>query len=219
MSRSGRSADYAVLGLGRLGTSVARRLEQLGQSVLVADIDRARVQEIASDVSEAVVLDATDTRALEEIDIASFDTVIVAIEDDFQASVLVTATLKQMGIAHVYCQAKSGIHQTILERLGAERVVRPLEETGTRLADELVSPGLAGSLVLGGGVEMVRLRASAGWEPTTVSAIERTGATVLVVIRGDALIAAPDADQAVTAGDELVIMATAEQRAQLSGMD
>jgi lactate dehydrogenase-like 2-hydroxyacid dehydrogenase len=83
---AGRSqaSDIAVIGLGRFGGSVARRLERMGLSVLGIDVSAEKVKQISDDVTHVLVLDATNEDALEEADIASFDTVIVAIGEDFR---------------------------------------------------------------------------------------------------------------------------------------
>ena len=83
----GQSAqEFAVVGLGRFGASLARRLDAMGHTVLGVDGDMARVQAIADDITSAVALDVTNEDALEEVDIASFGTVIIAMADDFEAS-------------------------------------------------------------------------------------------------------------------------------------
>ena len=89
-----------MIGLGRFGGSLARRLEALGHPVLGIDLDPRLVKEIADEITEAVVLDATDEEALQQVDITAFQTVIVAISDNFEANALITSTLKKLGIPH-----------------------------------------------------------------------------------------------------------------------
>ena len=105
--------------------------------VLGVDIDMARVQEIADDITSAVALDATIENALQEVDIASFGTVIVGLGDDFEASTLITTYLKGLGIPRVICLAQTRRHRDILLRIGADQVVLSDEDSGERLADTL----------------------------------------------------------------------------------
>ena len=91
-TRKAKQNEFAVIGLGRFGASLARRLESMGHIVLGIDRDMARVQEISDDITSAVTLDAMNEDALEEVDIASFGTVIVANERiAFSAGVAITA--------------------------------------------------------------------------------------------------------------------------------
>ena len=129
-SRKQVEKEFAVIGLGRFGGSLARRLEGMGHTVLGVDSDMARVQEIADDITSAVALDATVEDALQEVDIASFGTVIVGLGDDFEASALVTTYLKGLGIPRVICLAQTRRHRDILLRIGADQVVLSDEDSG-----------------------------------------------------------------------------------------
>ena len=97
-SRKQAEKEFAVIGLGRFGGSLARRLEAMGHTVLGVDIDMVRVQDLADEITSAVALDATVEDALQEVDIASFGTVIVGLGGDFEATALVTTYLKSQGI-------------------------------------------------------------------------------------------------------------------------
>ena len=215
MSRNTPSNEFAVVGAGRMGSSLARRLEELGHEVLVMDINRARIQEIAADVTNAVVLDATNPEALEAVDIRSFGTVVVAIADDFEAAVLVVATLKDLGIPRVWCQARTAIHQQILQRIGADRVVRPLEESGERVADELANPGLEDRLTLAGGVDLIRV-AVPSWLVGRSVADAPADARVILIVRSGSVLSAPFTGVLFEADDDVVVMADARQLTRLS---
>ena len=129
-SRKQVEKEFAVIGLGRFGGSLARRLEGMGHTVLGVDIDMATVQEIADDITSAVALDATVEDALQEVDIASFGTVIVGLGGEFEASALVTTYLKGLGIPRVICLAQTRRHRDILLRIGADQVVLSDEDSG-----------------------------------------------------------------------------------------
>ena len=86
--------QYAVIGLGRFGTSVARRLHEAGQEVLGIDVNEERVEDAELFVTHAVVADTTEEKALTSIGISNFDCVIVAIGNDMQSSILTVSLLK-----------------------------------------------------------------------------------------------------------------------------
>ena len=120
-----KEKELAIIGLGRFGGSLARRLETLGHTVLGIDIDPHTVKEISDEISEAVILDATDEDALRQVDITAFQTVVVALAGNFESNALITSTLKQLGIPHVISESNSDRHREILLRIGADRVIVP----------------------------------------------------------------------------------------------
>lgn len=207
-----------MIGLSQFGASLARRLEALGYSVLGIDIDPKLASAVASDITETLILDATNEQSLEEADIGSYSTVIVAIDKDFEASALVTAALKGRGIAEVICMASDHRHRDILLHIGADRVVLPLEESGLRLADELAAPGITSAMPLGASYSLSQMQLSSDSDIKSVADCEASEITILVVMRGDELILAPEPAQTLEIGDVLVVMGQARPVARFAGL-
>jgi trk system potassium uptake protein TrkA len=134
--------QFAVIGMGRFGSSLATQLFQEGADVLVIDKNEKRIQENASDVTHAVVADTTDERAMAELGIRNMDVVVVAIGDDLQASILTVLILKELGVKKVIAKAITNLHAKVLTQVGADRVVFPERETGLRIAKNLLSPNV-----------------------------------------------------------------------------
>ncbi len=130
--------QFAVIGLGRFGGSLATTLGKLGADVLAVDVNPEKVQAIASVVTEAVEADATNEGVLGELGLRNFDVVVVA-TSEFEASLLITLYLKQIGVKEVVVKAGSDVHGRILESVGADKVVFPEKDMGRRLAYSLVS--------------------------------------------------------------------------------
>ncbi|HHY11267.1 MAG TPA: TrkA family potassium uptake protein [Firmicutes bacterium] len=130
--------QFAIIGLGRFGSSLARTLAKLGAEVLAVDLDPEKVRAIAPVVTEAVEADATSQSVLTELGVKNFDVAVVAISG-FEASLLVTLYLKQLGAGQVVVKAASDVHARILESVGADTVVFPEKDMGRRLAYSLVS--------------------------------------------------------------------------------
>lgn len=125
---------FAVIGMGRFGFAVARRLFELGHEVLAIDYDQNRIQAISDHVTHAVACDAKEESALKAVGIRNYDTVIVAIGDNLTDSVLITLLVKEMGIKNVICKAMDQNHKKILLKIGADRVLIPEHEMGIKLA-------------------------------------------------------------------------------------
>jgi trk system potassium uptake protein TrkA len=203
--------EFAVIGLGRFGGSLARRLEALGHTVLGVDSDLTTVQEIADDITSAVALDATVEDALQEVDIASFGTVIVGLGDDFEASALITTYLKGLGIPRVICLAQTRRHRDILLRIGADQVVLSDEDSGARLADTLGAPNMVERVLLDAEHSLIELKAPDSLVNQPVAALARYEVTVLLIQRPERLIPCPGADTRLEAGDTLFAVGERER--------
>ena len=131
--------SYLVVGMGRFGSSVALRLQELGNEVLIMDENAENIQRLADHVTYAVVGDARDEEVLRSLGAQNFDCAIVAIGGDLAASILVTLNLKSLGVPQVICKAPNELHKRALEKVGADRVVIPEREMGIKLAQNLVS--------------------------------------------------------------------------------
>ena len=136
--------QYAVIGLGRFGRAVCSTLHSLGYDVLGTDVDEKRVAQVLTDqiVGHALELDSTEPSALKEAGIFEFDTVIVAIGNYLQESIITTLNLKEGGVPHVVAKASSEVHGKVLTRVGADHVVYPEHEAGCALARSLTRPAI-----------------------------------------------------------------------------
>lgn len=116
---------YIIIGLGLYGTALAEEFTAMGHEVIGADIDENCVENIKDKIATAFVLDATDNRALDILPISSVDAVIVAIGENFGASVKVVALLKAKGVKHIFARAIDPVHKAILEAFNIDRILSP----------------------------------------------------------------------------------------------
>jgi trk system potassium uptake protein len=208
LPRRGR-AEFAVIGLGRFGSSLALALVESGQSVLGIDEDEVLVQRISDEITHSAILDATNEDALREVEITAFDTVIVAIGADFESNLLTTVALKSLGVHHVISKAVTSRQREILLRVGADQVVQPEHDAGRRLAEELIAPAVLERLHLGPDHSVVELRtppSMAGKSLVELDLRRRFGVTVLLIKREDELFVAPNADMVLLNDDLLVVL-------------
>ena len=210
--------EFAVIGLGRFGGTVARRLESLGHIVLGMDRDIARVQEISDEITSAVTLDATNDDALEEVDIASFGTVIVGIGDNFEDNALITAYLKERGIPRVITLAQTSRHRDLLQRIGADQVILSDEDSGIRLAEALATPNMMERVVLDTSHSLTELKVPASLVGQPVKALEKYGITVLLIQRPDRLLPTPDGETKMEQGDTLFTVGSREKLLEVASL-
>lgn len=207
--RKKRPAEYAIIGLGRFGASLARALMENGNSVLGIDNDAQLVQRISGELTHAAILDATDESALRDVDITSFETVIVAIGADFENNLLATVALKNLGVSHVISKAVTNRQREILLRVGADRVVQPEHDAGLRLAEELMAPTVLERVHLGPDFSAVELRTPRSLAQQTLAQLDlrnRMGVTILVIKRDEQLLVSPPGDTVLMKDDLLLVL-------------
>lgn len=128
---------FIVIGLGNFGRVLAEELTVLGHEVIAADINGNKVEAIKDKIATAFLLDATDEQSLSVLPLKGVDTVIVAIGENFGASVRVVAMLKKMGVKHIYARAIDQVHRAILEAFDIDRILTPEEDSARNLVETL----------------------------------------------------------------------------------
>ncbi|KHF77975.1 Trk system potassium uptake protein TrkA [Acinetobacter sp. neg1] len=133
-------AQFAVIGLGSFGATVALELTKLNHDVIGIDTIKRNVENLADRITHAVIADATDEHVLEELNIQNCDAVIVAIGEDIEASILCVLNLKNLGVEKILVKAKTKAHHTILSHLNVSKIIHPEEDMGVRVAQALNYP-------------------------------------------------------------------------------
>lgn len=206
--------QFAVIGLGRFGTSVAITLSRMGYEVLATDIDECRVNNIMEEVTSAVTLDALDGNALKNIGIRNFDVVVVGIGKEVQSSILVTVMLKEMGVKKVVAKAQSELHGKVLERVGADKVIFPERDMGVKVAHALVSKNIMDQISISPEYSLVEMVATSKLINKTLEqsgARQKHGMSILAIRRGGSMIISPNASQVIHEGDILVVIGKTER--------
>ncbi len=201
--------QFAVIGLGRFGSSVAKTLTQMGYEVLGIDIDEDVVNNMADALTSAVKADILDEQALKALGIRNFDAVIVAIGKEMQASILVTVILKEMGVQEVVAKARTELHGRVLERVGADKVVFPERDMGEKVAKALVSKNIMDQIALSPEYSLVEMAAPTVFINKTLEksgARQKYGVSILAIRRGAEVIISPQAGDVVRGGDILVVI-------------
>ena len=136
--------QFAVIGLGRFGRAVCETLHRMGHEVIGTDIDEKVVAQVLAEkiAAHSIQLDSTDPTALKEAGIYEFDTVIIAIGNYLQESIITTLNVKEAGVNYVVAKASSEIHGKLLRRVGADHVVFPEHEAGCALGHHLTKPAI-----------------------------------------------------------------------------
>ena len=158
------SKTYAVFGLGRYGRAVAKELVSNGAEVLAVDIDEEKVNEAITEIPFCKCADVTDPEVLKQLGISNIDVAIISMASNLEASVMATMLCKEMGVKTVISKCSSEMNCKILGKIGADKVIFPEWESGTRLAKNLLSSGLVDILEISPDVSMVELAVKPEWE-------------------------------------------------------
>ena len=201
--------SYMVVGLGRFGTQVAKKLYELGCEVLAIDNSSVKVQQLSNDVTHAVVADAQDKEVLRALGAKDFDCAVVAIGDSLADSVLATMNLKELGVPKVICKASNETHRQVLKKLGADQVLIPEHEQADRLAKSLASRNVLDYIELSDDYGIVEVPAPGAWVNKTLIELNvraKLGVNILAVRRGGEIAVSPAADFKILQADVLVVL-------------
>ena len=201
--------SYLVIGLGRFGQTLARQLCMLGAEVLAMDVRNDLVQQVAEDVTHAVVGDSQDKEVLRALGVRNFDCAVIAIGSDLAASVLTTMNLKELGVPYIICKAHDETHRRVLEKLGVDRVIIPEQENAQRLARSLNSHNVLDYIELSEDYGILEIPAPKSWVGKTLKELNvraKLGVNIIAVESGKTTNVSPSADYRIQAGDIMVVL-------------
>jgi trk system potassium uptake protein TrkA len=211
--------QFAVIGLGRFGASVARTLAKKGHQVLAIDKEEHITQDISDEVTQAVCLDATDEKALRSVGIENVDVAVVGMGTNLEASILITLNLKEIGIKEIVCKAVNEDHKKVLEKIGATKVILPEREMGARVANSLISTSVIEHIELSGEssiVELIPPKEFMGKSLREINVRAKFGVNVIAIKRKipsatkkeeeEIVNVSPRAEDTIKKGDVLVVL-------------
>lgn len=201
--------NYLVVGLGRFGSEIARKLYSFGCEVMAVDTHSDLVQQISSEVTHAVVADARDKEVLRALGAREFDCAVVAIGGSLADSVLATMNLKELGVPYVVCKAHDETHRQVLRKLGADQVVIPEQENAARLAKSLSTPNVLDYIELSDEYGIVESPVPQKWLGKSLRELNvraKLGVNILAIRRDGGINVAPGADFVFQQDDVVVVL-------------
>lgn len=210
--------QFAIIGLGVFGKTVALQLVELGNDVTGIDVREKAVDEISQSISHAVIADATDLAVLEELNIAQYGGVLVSIGEDLEASLLCVLNLLRLKVDNVWVKAKSEAHYAILQRLGVQHIVRPEHDMGVRIGQAMNYPMVLQYMPLGDDWFIIKLRIGNALMGVSLDELERQYPQVrmLSLKRDGKLSRLPDGWLTLAKDDHVVLMGQLAQLRQLA---
>lgn len=203
--------QFAVVGLGRFGRAVCSTLYHLGYDVLATDIDEKRVAQVLTDqiAAHAVQLDSTQSTALREAGVFEFDTVIIAIGNYLEESIITTLNVKEGGVPHVVAKASSEVHCKLLQKVGADHVVFPEYEAGCALARSLTKPAILDRFDLDPDNSIVEIIVPDEFNGKTIADLKlrsRYGLNLIAVSQNGKFVINPEPNDHLEKGSAMVVI-------------
>ncbi|MGG0239444.1 potassium channel family protein [Bacillus rhizoplanae] len=201
--------QYAVIGLGRFGSSIVNTLVEAGNEVLAIDSNERRVNELEDSATHAIIADATEEETLKAIGIRNIDTVIVAIGNDIQASILTVLVLKELGVNKVVVKALNKRHGQVLEKIGADWVIFPEWDMGERVAHQLMLPNVLNFIELAKDYNIEEIKVHSSMSGTSLKELDiraKFNLNVIAIKNKEGINISPSPDEVIQEGDGLVMI-------------
>ena len=209
---------YAVFGLGRYGTAVARELVENGMEVMAIDTDQRIVNDAAAYLPVCKCADVTDAEVIERLGVGNIDTVIVCMASNLEASVMAVTLCREAGVKNVIVKCANEMHQKILLRVGADQVVFPENESGVRLAKNLLSSGFIDMISLSKDVSMVEIDVKDEWVGKNLIELnlrKKYGFNIVALRKGEDVNVNINPEQALDADTTLIVIANTAKLGKL----
>ena len=202
--------SFAIFGLGRYGKAVAKELVKNGVEVLAVDIDDDIVNSAISEIPYCKCADITDAEVIRQLGIANIDVVIISMANNLEASVMATMLCKEMGVKTVIAKCSSEMNCKILSKVGADRVVFPENESGIRLAKNLLSSSFMDIIELSKDVSMVELDVRPEWNGKNLMELnlrQKFSINVVAIIQDKKIITSIDPAEPLNTTMRLIVIA------------
>ena len=199
--------QFAVLGIGRFGSKIARELFYKGQEVVAIDKDEKVIDDIKDQVTHAFVGDITDSDALKEAGVADCDTVIIAESSNMESNIIAAQICKELGVNQVICKAQNTLHGKILTKLSVDQIVYPEQDTAIKLVNKLTSQGVLDYFDIGENLTIIGAKAQADWIGRKLADLDlrnKFSITVLALRRGGENIVIPAWSTVIEKEDTIV---------------
>ena len=201
--------SYAVFGLGRYGLAVAKELVNNGAEVLAVDLDENIVNSAIADIPFCKCADVTDPEIMKHLGVANIDVVIIAMANNLEASVMSVMLCKEIGVKTVIAKCANEVHRKILRKVGADKVVFPEQESGVRLAKNLVSSDFVDVIELSKDVSLIEFEIKPEWVGKTLIELnlrKKYAINVIAVRQGNDLNINVDPSMPLTENMQLVVI-------------
>ena len=204
-----KNQQFAVLGLGKFGTEITKALYNYGYEVLAIDIDEEKINEVANYCTHSLVADVSEENTLRTVAIENFDTVVIAIGNNIQASIITALICKELGVKNIIAKAHNEKHGKVLNKIGVNQVIYPEAAIAVKVATTLINPNIQNHMEIVAGYSIAEIRIPDKWINKNLGELalrSEYAVNVLIIIRAnDEVITAPTGDTILKKDDIIVV--------------
>ncbi|MDQ0362781.1 potassium channel family protein [Breznakia pachnodae] len=212
--------QYAVLGLGIFGSTIAKTLSDANCEVIAIDKDIESVQRLADTVTSAVKGDITDIDVLRNAGVGECDIAVVAVGSHLEESIMAVFNVRELGVPFVVAKAKNKRYMEILKKVGAHKVVRPEKEMGVVTAKSLLNDNIIERIAFDNDYSVVEINTPDIWINKTLIDLnlrDQYGINILGIRRpNEKMNVTPSPDYILTKDDHIVLIAESENLEKLN---
>ncbi len=201
--------SVVVFGAGRFGSALAKELFEEDIEVMIVDNDEEKIQEIASQVTTAIIADVVDEGTIKELGLSNFDVAIIAIGSNLEASVVAAVEAKEYGIPMIYAKASTDMQARILKKIGVDKIIYPELEVGERLARSISGKSILEYIHFSDEYSIVEINLLNHWAGKTILELDvrnKYNINIIAIRRKDKTIVSPNANERLEKDDRLIII-------------
>lgn len=201
-----------IIGMGRFGQLLGEHLLKMSDEVMIVDRDEDTINMLASKYTDAIVANCMNAESLQALDIPAFDVCVVAMGEDFQASLEITSNLKDLGAKYIVARAETNIQRKFLSRVGADEVVYPNRDIAEKLAVKLNTERAYDYFELDATYSIFEIAVPSKWFQKSLLTVNPRahGLNVLTIKKGSKVLPPPGADYVFAEGDHMVVFGNTE---------
>lgn len=201
--------EFAVLGLGDFGMTVAKTLSERGAQILAVDEKDENVQEISEYVTRVVKGDISDAEFLRTLDLGDMDAVVIGVGNNLETSIIAALVAKEAGVPFILAKVNNEIQETVLKKLGVDSTIYVERAMGARVARNIMAGQLFDFIELSDKYSMVEVKTPNRWLGQTLKELNlrgKLGLNVVAMKYGTRFEPVPDPDRKLCEGDALIII-------------
>ncbi len=208
-----------IIGIGRLGSHLAEKMQDLGHDVIVLDSREESIKKMANHFDDARIADYTSEDVLRELDIPSFDLCFITVGDDFEASMITTLTLKKLGAKYVAARARDEVQCALLKKIGADEIIYADGEVADKLAIRHNGNNIFDYIALAGGYAIFEVPIVKEWKGRTISEIDvrkKYKINIIAIKNGNSINPTPMPDYCFKEDDHIFVLGQSRDVFKLS---
>ncbi|MGN0678001.1 MAG: potassium channel family protein [Ruminococcus sp.] len=201
-----------VIGMGRFGRHLAKRMLDLGNDVMIVDSNEKLIGELSVTFEDSQIGDCTNENVIKSLGVDQFDICFVTIGEDFQSSLVITSLLKKYNAKFVMAKANQDIQADLLKKIGADEIVYPEKETANRLAVRYNAKNVFDYIPLTSEFSLYEIPIIPDWAGKTIFDIDvrkKYKVNIIAVKKGNSLQSLPGADYRFGFDDHIVVIGAA----------